>query len=90
MLFEVNVNTLPADVTVEEVARVNEEACRKHGLISPECTVVSKFVEKLKLSYPIPSVERDDIMGQVLPHLEKNYQIFSRGRFGDWKYEYSN
>ena len=40
-------------------------------------------------SYPTPGVERDSILNQVIPHLESR-DIYSRGRFGMWKYEVSN
>jgi hypothetical protein len=40
-------------------------------------------------SYPTPSVERDAILSQVIPYLEQQ-GIYSRGRFGMWKYEVSN
>jgi hypothetical protein len=40
-------------------------------------------------SYPTPSVERDQILSDVIPYLEKQ-DIYSRGRFGMWKYEVSN
>jgi hypothetical protein len=42
-----------------------------------------------KYSYPTPSVERDGILAQAIPFLEK-HDIYSRGRFGMWKYEVSN
>jgi len=42
-----------------------------------------------KYSYPTPSVERDSILAQAIPFLEK-HDIYSRGRFGMWKYEVSN
>lgn len=42
-----------------------------------------------KYSYPTPSVERDGILADVIPFLEQ-HQIYSRGRFGMWKYEVSN
>jgi protoporphyrinogen oxidase len=40
-------------------------------------------------SYPTPSVERDGILSEVIPYLEK-HDVYSRGRFGMWKYEVSN
>ena len=40
-------------------------------------------------SYPTPSVERDDILNRVVPWLEEK-DVYSRGRFGIWKYEVSN
>jgi hypothetical protein len=42
-----------------------------------------------KYSYPTPTVERDAILAKVIPYLEAR-QIYSRGRFGMWKYEVSN
>src|SRR5947207_2311360 len=42
-----------------------------------------------KYSYPTPSVERDEILAQAIPFLEQ-HGIYSRGRFGMWKYEVSN
>ena len=42
-----------------------------------------------KYSYPTPSVERDGILSKVIPYLE-SHGIYSRGRFGMWKYEVSN
>ncbi len=40
-------------------------------------------------SYPTPSVERDGILNRVIPWLEAQ-DVYSRGRFGMWKYEVSN
>lgn len=39
--------------------------------------------------YPIPTLSRDVALEHILPYLEQR-QIFSRGRFGGWKYEVSN
>jgi hypothetical protein len=44
---------------------------------------------KADYSYPIPSVERDRILEKAIPFLE-SHGIYSRGRFGMWKYEVSN
>lgn len=40
-------------------------------------------------AYPIPSVERDEALGVIQPYLESK-EIYSRGRFGSWKYEIGN
>jgi protoporphyrinogen oxidase len=40
-------------------------------------------------AYPIPSLERDKALSAIRPYLEKN-GIYSRGRFGAWKYEVGN
>jgi hypothetical protein len=51
--------------------------------------IVDTWVFNAKYSYPTPSVERDDILAQAIPFLEQ-HDIYSRGRFGMWKYEVSN
>jgi UDP-galactopyranose mutase len=61
------------------------------GLISEEETrdIVSTWVHHASYSYPVPTVERDELLGVVIPWLEHR-GIYSRGRFGMWKYEVSN
>ncbi len=51
--------------------------------------IVDTWVYDARYSYPTPSVERDEILAQVIPYLEQ-HSIYSRGRFGMWKYEVSN
>jgi protoporphyrinogen oxidase len=51
--------------------------------------IVDTWVYHADYSYPTPSVERDGILSQAIPFLEK-HGIYSRGRFGMWKYEVSN
>ncbi|MEA2707414.1 MAG: hypothetical protein QOF78_15 [Phycisphaerales bacterium] len=51
--------------------------------------IVSTWTYHADYSYPTPSVERDQILSQVIPYLE-SHGIYSRGRFGMWKYEVSN
>jgi protoporphyrinogen oxidase len=52
--------------------------------------IVSTWLFDAKYSYPTPSVERDGILERVIPYLEDKLSIFSRGRFGMWKYEVAN
>ncbi|HEY8747375.1 MAG TPA: FAD-dependent oxidoreductase [Tepidisphaeraceae bacterium] len=61
------------------------------GLISEEDQkdIVDTWVYHAGYSYPTPSVERDGILAQAIPFLEQ-HGIYSRGRFGMWKYEVSN
>ena len=40
-------------------------------------------------SYPVPTLERDIALGKIQPYLEKA-GVYSRGRFGAWKYEIGN
>ena len=59
------------------------------GLIPDRDAILSRWSTVLAPGYPTPSLERDSILGQVLPALEDR-EIYSRGRFGAWKYEVSN
>lgn len=61
------------------------------GLISDadRKDIVDTWLYHADYSYPTPSVERDGILSQAIPFLEQ-HGIYSRGRFGMWKYEVSN
>jgi protoporphyrinogen oxidase len=72
--------------------RVREDVLdglRATGLVGPRDRVLSVWSTFLDHGYPIPSLERDSILREVLPALEK-LGIYSRGRFGAWTYEVSN
>ncbi len=58
-------------------------------LIGDEDTVVSTWTHTAPLGYPTPTLARDRYLGAALKALDK-WQIYSRGRFGAWKYEVSN
>lgn len=51
--------------------------------------IVSKWLKKVDYAYPIPTLGRDDSLRKIQLFLEDN-QIYSRGRFGAWKYEIGN
>ena len=51
--------------------------------------IVSRWCYHADYSYPTPSVDRDEILAEVIPWLEAR-DVYSRGRFGMWKYEVSN
>jgi protoporphyrinogen oxidase len=59
------------------------------GLILDRESILSRWSTVLTPGYPTPSLERDAILRHVLPALE-THEIYSRGRFGAWKYEVSN
>lgn len=51
--------------------------------------IVSRYLFDAKYAYPIPTLSRDRDLETIQLFLEKN-DIFSRGRFGAWKYEIGN
>jgi hypothetical protein len=61
------------------------------GLLEPgeRANIVSTWCYFADYSYPTPSVDRDEILAEIIPWLESR-SIYSRGRFGMWKYEVSN
>jgi protoporphyrinogen oxidase len=59
------------------------------GLIEKAADVVSTWHYRAGHGYPTPSLGRNEAINAMLPDLER-YGVFSRGRFGAWKYEVSN
>jgi protoporphyrinogen oxidase len=51
--------------------------------------VVSTYLIHAGHAYPVPSVDRDEALAVIQPYLESK-EIYSRGRFGSWKYEIGN
>lgn len=54
-----------------------------------EDEIVSVYHRKFYHGYPTPSLQRDGQIKQLLPYLKDNFGIWSRGRFGSYKYEVS-
>lgn len=76
----------PANI-VEDTVKGLENA----GLLEPgeRRDIVSTWHHAVEYSYPTPSVDRDERLSVVIPWLEAR-GIYSRGRFGMWKYEVAN
>jgi hypothetical protein len=51
--------------------------------------VISRYHRFIEYSYPIPTLDRDRALGVLQPALLKQ-GIYSRGRFGTWRYEIGN
>lgn len=58
-------------------------------LIQSRDQVVSTWSYRAQYGYPTPFLLRDRILSKVIPELDA-LGIYSRGRFGGWKYEVSN
>lgn len=58
-------------------------------LIRPEDEIVSIYHRRIEHGYPTPSVGRNDVLKEALPWLREK-SIWSRGRFGSYKYEVAN
>jgi hypothetical protein len=59
------------------------------GPAQPTDEIVSVYHRKFHHGYPTPRLERDGILKEALPWL-RELDIWSRGRFGSYKYEVGN
>lgn len=58
-------------------------------LISRREDILSTWMYHAEYGYPTPGLHRDEALAAIIPHFER-CQVYSRGRFGLWKYEVSN
>ena len=56
---------------------------------SDRARIVSRYHRMVRYSYPIPTLERDSALAILQPAL-MHHNIYSRGRFGAWRYEIGN
>jgi protoporphyrinogen oxidase len=66
-----------------------EEGLRAAGVIAGRPEVASLHVERIDYAYPVPTVGRDQALAAIQPWLAEQ-GIYSRGRFGGWRYELGN
>lgn len=83
------VSESPRKLVTNDVVKDTLESARRIGLIPPTSRVVSTLHRRFEYGYPTPFIGRDRLLEKMQPVLE-SYNIYSRGRFGGWKYEVSN
>ena len=76
-------------ISPKELLKQCIDGCLATGLIVKEEDIVSRWQHRVEYGYPIPNHDRDDTLHALLHALEAK-KIFSRGRFGAWKYEVGN
>lgn len=91
LLAEVSASPYKVEDTSTVVERTIEGmvACQ---LLTPEQAehkIVSRQLMTVPYSYPVPTVTRDPALAVVQPWLMA-HDIYSRGRFGAWRYEIGN
>jgi len=82
------------DGEVPNLVRLSEQTMpsliRSKLLEEGDCQkVVSRYVRDIPYSYPIPTLGRDSALAAIQPQL-LSQGIYSRGRFGAWRYEVGN
>ncbi|KAL8931453.1 MAG: hypothetical protein Q9216_007198 [Gyalolechia sp. 2 TL-2023] len=86
------------EVSESSMKPVNESSILKDSIagllntsmLQPHDEIVSTYHRRFDHGYPTPSLEREGVLKQLLPTLQDKYDIYSRGRFGSWRYEVGN
>ena len=65
------------------------QGLQRVGLIDNPDQIISRWNTFLPYGYPTPFLGRDELIESIEPLL-RSMNIYSRGRFGGWKYEVSN
>jgi len=89
--------SLMAEVSETSFKRVNKvdivnhvvQGCVNAGLLSDSSQIENVWYRHFHDTYPIPTLERDEVVLPILDFFEKR-GVFSRGRMGAWKYEVGN
>jgi protoporphyrinogen oxidase len=76
-------------VDAENLLRDSIQGLINTDMIRPTDEIVSTYVRRFDHGYPTPSLEREGVLKQLLPALQAK-DIWSRGRFGSWRYEVGN
>ncbi len=72
--------------------RVTDEVLaglRVAALLPENAVLASLWHRRLEYGYPTPFSERDELLEEIDTQLLR-HNVWSRGRFGAWKYEVSN
>ncbi len=90
MLCEVSEPAARPARAAEELRAEVEESLYRMGLVGrPGQELVSRWEYTIEHGYPVPFLGRDALLAEVQPTLEEA-GVYSRGRFGTWRYEISN
>jgi len=71
------------------IAQRTIDGLKRVGMLEDDDPIASVWTMSVPRSYPVPTLDRDERLGVILPWLESR-AISSRGRFGLWKYEVAN
>lgn len=88
IMLEVSQSTMKP-VDEKNLIRDSIQGLVNTEMIRPDDEIVSTYHRKFDFGYPTPTLERDGVLKQLLPALQDR-GIFSRGRFGAYKYEVGN
>jgi protoporphyrinogen oxidase len=87
-MFEVSESAEHKPVDASTIVEETIQGAMHTRLINPDSEIVSIFYKRLDRGYPTPFLERDAVLDEALSYL-REHDVWSRGRFGSWKYEVS-
>ncbi|UJR06638.1 hypothetical protein I4U23_010922 [Adineta vaga] len=76
-------------INYNNIIELTEQGLKNTKLIDDRTEIVSHFHIRLEYGYPTPFCGRDALCREISEELEV-FEIYSRGRFGSWKYEIAN
>lgn len=88
IMLEVSQSTMKP-VDEENLLRDCIQGLVNTDMIKADDEIVSTYHRKFDHGYPTPTLEREGVLKELLPKLQ-DMDIYSRGRFGSWRYEVGN
>jgi hypothetical protein len=76
-------------VDVKNLLKDSIQGLINTNMITATDEIVSTYHRAFDHGYPTPSLEREGALKVILPKLQEK-GIYSRGRFGSWRYEVGN
>mmetsp|Transcript_18681 Transcript_18681/g.25763 ORF Transcript_18681/g.25763 Transcript_18681/m.25763 type:complete len:497 (+) Transcript_18681:67-1557(+) len=89
LMFEISESKEFKPVNYDTIVEETIQGAINTNMITSTDEIVSVYYRRLEHGYPTPSLERDGVLSEALPWLRKQ-DIWSRGRFGSYKYEVAN
>ena len=88
LMFEIS-ESVKKPVDLAKVVEETIQGAINVTLAAPDAEIVSIYHRRLEHGYPTPHLERDAALADALPMLREK-DVWSRGRFGSYKYEVAN
>jgi protoporphyrinogen oxidase len=88
LMFEIS-ESVKKPVDLDKVVEETIQGAINVTLATPDAEIVSIYHRRLEHGYPTPHLERDAALAEALPMLREK-DVWSRGRFGSYKYEVAN
>jgi len=89
LLLEISFQHGNINTVTDEIINTCIQGAIKTGLLNVSHNIDQTWSLTVPYGYPIPSLGRDAYLRETIPIFDTAH-VYSRGRFGGWKYEVSN